>query len=230
MPDPQRAAPRFAARRSRAAAAILMAALGAACAKAPATPTPPTTSTSIVGTSTSTTTVTTALSTRTLQASATTITTVPTIPTTVAPPPSTPEPAPVRGTCPYLSDAEVMEANGQHTGPTSIIDVRPYPVCIFTRADGRYLATTRIVVAATPEQAVAAVNQHVPIALSSPATHPTGWTGGAMATPDGVPGYPDAASIYAVSKGPIAIIAISNQKQSIKGRQMVQDIVSHLGR
>ena len=50
-----------------------------------------------------------------------------------------------------------------------------------------------------------------------------------MATPDGVPGYPDANSIYAVSKGTIAIIAISNQAQSIKGRQMVEQIVANLG-
>jgi UPF0176 protein len=73
------------------------------------------------------------------------------------------------------------------------------------------------------------VNQHVPVDESFPVTRPSGWAGGAMSTPDGVPGYPDAGSIYAVSKGTIAVIAVSNQKQSIKGRQMVTQIVANLG-
>ena len=61
-----------------------------------------------------------------------------------------------------------------------------------------------------------------------PATLSGGWTGGAMGNLDGVDGYPEGKSIYAVSKGKIAIIAISNQAQSIKGRQMVGDIVTAL--
>ena len=69
----------------------------------------------------------------------------------------------------------------------------------------------------------------MPVDRSFPVTHQAGWAGGAMATPDGVPGYPDAGSIYAVSKGTIAVIAVSNQKQSIKGRQMVTQIVANLG-
>jgi hypothetical protein len=158
----------------------------------------------------------------------TTIVTTPTEATLVAPPPSTSEPPPASGTCPYLTDLQVEEANGQHTGQTSVIATKPYPVCVFTRSSGGFLAAVRIVVAETPEQAVAAVNEHVPVAESFPATHPSGWTGGAMSTPKGLPGYPDAGSIYAVSKGTIAIIAISNQKQSIKGRQMVTDVVANL--
>ena len=221
-------------RRAPVAAALLaVTVLVAGCttgrAAGPSSPpgsSPSTTRTSIVGTSTSTSTITTTL--RTLTVTASDRTTVTAVPSTVGPPPPTREPAPVPGTCPYLSDADVMADNGQHTGQTSVIATKPYPVCVFTRADGGYLATTRIVVATTAAQAAAAVNQHVPVGRSNPASFPAGWSGGAMATPDGVPGYPNAGSIYAVSKGTIAIIAISNQPQSIKGRQMVEQIVANL--
>ncbi|HET8591780.1 MAG TPA: DUF2020 domain-containing protein [Nakamurella sp.] len=213
-------------------AVLSLALLVAGCtrqAAGPETPSPPGTITSVVGTSTVTSTATTTLRTLTVPGTFTTVTASAPAASTAGPPPSTSEPAPVPGSCPYLADAAVMDANGQHTGQTSIIDVKPYPVCIFTRSDGGYLATTRIVVATTPAQAAAAVNQHVPVAKSNPARYPKGWSGGAMATPDGVPGYPGANSIYAVSKGTIAIIALSNQAQSIKGRQMVEQIVQNLG-
>jgi hypothetical protein len=167
--------------------------------------------------------------TRTVSQAPTTVVTTPTDPTLVPPPPSTPEPAPTAAPCPYLSTEEVAEANGQRISKTETIATEPYPVCVFYRADGSVMAATRIVVADTPAAATAAVNQHVPVDESFPVTRPSGWVGGAMSTPDGVPGYPDAGSIYAVSKGAIAVIAVSNQKQSIKGRQMVTRIVANLG-
>ena len=39
----------------------------------------------------------------------------------------------------------------------------------------------------------------------------------------------DKGSVYAVSKGPIAVVAESNQQQSIKGRQLVVATVAALG-
>ena len=140
---------------------------------------------------------------------------------TATAPPSTDEPAPIDGQCPYLSTDDVADINGQHTGTTQIIDVQPYPVCVFYRSDGGWMASIRIIQADTPQAAVAAVDQHVPIDGSDPASQPPGWTGGSMVT--------DAGSVYAVSKGPIAIVAESNQQQSIKGRQMVIKAVSNLG-
>ena len=122
---------------------------------------------------------------------------------------------------PYLAYDVVADINGQHTGTTQIIDVAPYPVCVFTRSDGTPLASVRIIQADTPQSAVAAVDAHVPIEGSDPASQPPGWTGGSMVTETG--------SIYAVAKGTIAIVAESNQQQSIKGRQMVIQTVTNLG-
>ena len=158
----------------------------------------------------------------TVTASPTTITsTVPGNTITAAAPASTAEPAPADGECPYLATDAVADINGQHTGTTQVIDVAPQPVCVFYRSDGGWMASIRIIQADTPQAAVAAVDQHVPIDVSDPASQPPGWTGGSMVT--------DTGSVYAVSKGDIAIVAESNQQQSIKGRQMVIKAVANLG-
>lgn len=140
---------------------------------------------------------------------------------TAVPPPSTSEAAPVDGQCPYLADEVVAEINGQRTGTTKIIAGQPYPVCIFSRTDGEWLASVRVITADTPQSAVAAVDAHVPIGSSDPASQPPGWTGGSMVT--------DSGSVYAVAKGNVAIVAESNQPQSIKGRQLVIETVGNLG-
>jgi UPF0176 protein len=136
-------------------------------------------------------------------------------------PPATPEPPPVDGRCPYLADEAVADINGQRTGTTRVIEVQPYPICIFSRTDGEWLASVRIISAGTPQAAVAAVDAHVPIDSSDPADQPAGWSGGSMVTESG--------SVYAVSRGSVAIVAESNQRQSIKGRQMVIAAIGNLG-
>ena len=50
-----------------------------------------------------------------------------------------------------------------------------------------------------------------------------------MSLPNGTPDNPLSRSVYAVSHGKTAIIAESNQAQSIKGRQMVEQIVANQG-
>lgn len=140
---------------------------------------------------------------------------------TAQPPPATAEPAAVDGPCPYLTDDQVADINGQHTGRTQVVAVVPHPVCVFTRSDGGWLATVRVIEAATPAEAVAAVNQHVPIDDSSPATQPAGWSGGAAVLDD--------RSVYAVAKDRFAVVAESNQLQTIKGRQMAITTISALG-
>jgi UPF0176 protein len=158
----------------------------------------------------------------TVTASPSTITsTIPGNTITAAAPASTSQPAPADGECPYLATDAVAEINGQHTGTTQIIDLAPQPMCVFYRSDGGWMASIRIIQADTPQAAVAAVDQHVPIDVSDPASQPPGWTGGSMVT--------DTGSVYAVSKGTIAIVAESNQGQSIKGRQMVIKAVANLG-
>jgi hypothetical protein len=161
------------------------------------------------------------LSAATLASPVTVTSTVPGGTIVAEPPVPTPEPAPVDGTCPYLADSVVAEINGQHTGTTQLVNVQPYPMCVFSRSDGGWLGSVRIIQAATPQAAVAAVDAHVPIEKSDPVSQPAGWAGGSMVT--------DTGSVYAVSKGTVAIVAESNQQQSIKGRQLVISTVGSLG-
>ena len=190
--------------------ALVAAALaGCAGGSASGNSTSPATQTVTVGTITSPTTVTAVVSSAISPAQ------------TAVPPSATDEPAAIPADCPYLSDTDVADINGQHTGQTQIIDVKPYPICVFSRADGGWMATVRIIQADTTEAATAAVDARVPIESSDPASQPPGWAGGAMVTAD--------KSVYAVSKGPIAVVAESNQLQSVKGRQMVIKTVANLG-
>lgn len=139
--------------------------------------------------------------------------------TTVGPPKATVEPSAVAGSCPYLDADVVSYITGQHHGDTRLIAVRPQPICQFYRSDGRWMGSVRVIKAASPQAAVAAVNQHLPIARSQPASYPPGWSGGSM-TKGGQTEDADAKSVYGVSKGDIAIIAEENESPSIKARVM----------
>ncbi|MTD14752.1 DUF2020 domain-containing protein [Nakamurella sp. YIM 132087] len=155
--------------------------------------------------------VTTMISTVTASASTRTV--------TAEPPPSTAEPAAVAGDCPYLSTDVVAELTGQRQGQPTIIDVKPFPVCEFHRSDGDWAATVRIIEAPTPESATAAVNQHVPVGDSQPASQPPGWVGGVMSEGEQTADA-EGKSTYAVSKGKFAVVSEENESRSIKARSI----------
>ncbi len=139
---------------------------------------------------------------------------------TVGPPAPTPTPPTVIGDCPYLPAGVVSDITGQHHGDTKLISFKPHPMCLFYRSDGGFLGSVRIIVAASPQQAVAAVNQHVPIADSQPASQPAGWLGGSMTTPGQMTQDSTAQSVYAVSKGNVVVVAEENESPSLKARVM----------
>lgn len=125
------------------------------------------------------------------------------------------------GECPYLTKDEVQSDTGQRMGPTRIRPAEPEPVCEFVRNDGEFLATVRVLQLDTDRAAVEAVDFYVPRAGSNPETRPAGWAGGSLATADG--------SRYAVSKGTAAVIAETNQKQSVYARLLVVRAIENLG-
>ena len=51
---------------------------------------------------------------------------------TAEPPPSTDEPAPVAGDCPYLDTTVARDLIGQRIGTPELIEVAPHPVCTHT--------------------------------------------------------------------------------------------------
>jgi len=138
---------------------------------------------------------------------------------TAGPPKSTAEPAAISGECPYLGASVVSMITGQHHGDTRLVDLVPQPMCLFFRSDGGWMGSVRVIRAANSQAAAAAVNQHVPIAQSQPASSPPGWVGGST-TKGGMTQDADAKSVYGVAKGTIAVIAEENESPSIKARLM----------
>jgi len=136
-------------------------------------------------------------------------------------PKATAEPAAAVGDCPYLSAAAVQYITGQHHGPTQLISVLPQPICVFYRSDGGLLGSVRVIYAADPASAIAAVNQHVPVAGSQPVSQPAGWTGGSITTRGQMnQDSTDAKSVYAVAKGNIVVVAEEEESPSVKARRM----------
>lgn len=127
----------------------------------------------------------------------------------------------VDGDCPYLSKDQVQADTGQRMGTTQIRPAEPQPVCEFVRSDGKFLATVRVLQLGTDALAVSAVDFYVPRDTSNPESRPAGWSGGSLAT--------DGGSLYAVSKGTYAVIAETNQKQSVYARLLVVHAIASLG-
>lgn len=154
-------------------------------------------------------------------AQAPTTTAAPTTTTQSVAVPPLPTPA-TTGSCPYLDKVTAEDANGQHVTSVKLSakDGQSEPSCFFYRPDGNWQLTVWVY-DGTPDVAKAIVNQEAPVATSNPATDPAGWTGGSLAT--------DKGAIYAVAKGGRAVVAISNQKQTIKTRVITDHVVSSLG-
>jgi UPF0176 protein len=127
--------------------------------------------------------------------------------------------------CPYVSNDEVSDDNGQRVSSVKVSsssDGQPHPVCYFYRPDGGWQMTVRVYVG-TPAVATAMVNQAAPVATSNPAVQPPGWNGGSASLGKGTVG-----AVYAVSKGGTAIVVTTNQLQTIKCRLVTAAVVTDL--
>lgn len=142
-------------------------------------------------------------------------------PTSTVPARPVPEPqAATAGPCPYLDQATVEQANGQRVSDVRISADQPYPACFFERADGSVQMRTWIV-QATPEVAIATVDAAAPVATSDLAELPGGWSGGSQPTDQG--------AVFAVAKEGTAVIVTTNQKQTVKAREIAQQLITDLG-
>ncbi|ROP39310.1 DUF2020 domain-containing protein [Saccharothrix texasensis] len=139
--------------------------------------------------------------------------------TTPAGPPPVPEPA-TDGQCPYLASSVVQEANGQLVRKVRLSADQPDPACFFY-ADASDVQLSVWVFQGEPATAKAVVDRAAPVADSSPATVPAGWSGGSLTTETG--------AVYAVAKGGSAVVVTSNQKQTIKTRRIAETVVGNLG-
>jgi hypothetical protein len=133
-------------------------------------------------------------------------------------PPAVPEPT-VDGACPYLDTKFVQEANGQLVRKVRLSADQPHPACFFY-ANATDVQLSVWVYQGEVKIAKAIVDRAAPIADSSPATVPEGWSGGSVSNADG--------AVYAVAKLGNAVVVTSNQQQSIKARRIAETVVGNL--
>ncbi|MQA10627.1 MAG: DUF2020 domain-containing protein [Pseudonocardiaceae bacterium] len=137
-----------------------------------------------------------------------------------APPKVPPEPRPAAdGPCPYLDEMSVEKTNGQRVSRVRISTDKPHPSCFFYRADGTVQLTARVYLGEV-RVARALIDKVAPVDTSNPATQPTGWEGGYQPTGDG--------AVYAVANGPAAVVVTTNQRQTVKAREITKQVIASL--
>ena len=124
------------------------------------------------------------------------------------------------GQCPYLSSNFVADANGEKVTKVMISADQPHPACFFYSFGNDKQLTVQVYVG-DAGAATALVNRVAPIDTSDKADLPGGWSGGSEATSSG--------AVYAVAKGGAAVVAVTDQKQTIKAKQVVKQAIAALG-
>lgn len=130
-----------------------------------------------------------------------------------APKPAADEP------CPYLDAAFVEQTNGQRVARVRTSTDKPHPACFFYRADGTVQLTARVYVGEV-RVARALIDRAAPVDTSSPATQPPGWQGGYQPVEGG--------AVYAVTKGSAAVVINTNQRQTVKAREVAKRVIAAL--
>lgn len=123
--------------------------------------------------------------------------------------------------CPYLDASFVESANGQRVLGSGIDTNFDPPACVFwSYAEEPQL---QVIVRHMPtrQDAIAAVDWAAPVAATSPASQPEGWSGGRGADTN--------SSVYAVHKDTTAVIVFSNQGQTVKTETIATQVIDNLG-
>ncbi|MEV6603365.1 DUF2020 domain-containing protein [Kutzneria sp. NPDC051319] len=122
--------------------------------------------------------------------------------------------------CPYLSSTFVEDANGEKVTKVMVSADKPHPACFFYSFGNDKQMTVQVYVG-DAGSATALVNKAAPIDTSDKAELPGGWAGGSEATGSG--------AVYAVSKAGSAVVVSTDQKQTIKAKQVAKQAIAALG-
>jgi len=136
--------------------------------------------------------------------------------------PAVPDLRPVaEGPCPYLSEREVSDLNGEKVLSVKTDPQVDPPGCFFYAADQRVTLTTSVFSVESEEKARSLVDQSAPPASTERADVEGGWTGGRSGGPGG--------ALLAVAKGPRVVVVQSTQEQSVKVQRIAELVIPRLG-
>lgn len=124
--------------------------------------------------------------------------------------------------CPYLPDRQwVSDTLGEMTLAQGVDTRFDTPACVFWSYNEDPSLQVIVRHFANDDLARQAVDFYAPIDSTSPASRPLGWNGGRGSFPG--------MSVYAVQKGNVAVITISNQEQTIKVQGVAEEVIKNLG-
>ena len=124
--------------------------------------------------------------------------------------------------CPYLPDRQwVSDTLGEMTLGQGVDAHFDTPACVFWSYNEDPSLQVIVRHFRTEELAREAVDFYAPIDVTSPASKPVGWSGGRGSFPG--------MSVYAVQKGNVAVISMSNQEQTVKVQSVAEEAIKNLG-
>lgn len=127
--------------------------------------------------------------------------------------------------CPYLDTQFVADTNGQKVTAAGADSRFDTPACVYWSYPEEPQVQVIVRRTGTPEEARAVVDWAAPVDHTDPAEEPAGWSGG-RAGGGMVPGRDGA--VYAVAKGPTAVVVLTNQKESVKAQLIAEKAISNL--
>ncbi|WP_462399471.1 DUF2020 domain-containing protein [Corynebacterium falsenii] len=130
--------------------------------------------------------------------------------------------------CPYIDSTWLENTTGQRFTGVGLDERFDPPACVFWSYEDVPQATVLVRHMTTNKDAVAVVDFHASIDSTLKALQPEGWSGGRRGgnTDDGTPGASGA--IYAVWKGPTAVVVHTAQDQSVKAQQIAEETIRNL--
>lgn len=128
--------------------------------------------------------------------------------------------------CPYLDNQFVAETNGQKITAFGTDERFDTPACVFWSYPQE--PQLQVIVRQTDSDQAAreVVDWAAPVDITDPAESPAGWSGG-RAGGGVVPGHDGA--VYAVAKGPRAVVVFTNQAESVKAQLIAEAAITNLG-
>lgn len=127
--------------------------------------------------------------------------------------------------CPYLDTQFVAETNGQKVTASGTDTRFDTPACVYWSYPEQPQLQVIVRHTGSPAEARAVVDWAAPVDLTDPAEQPAGWSGG-RAGGGVVPGREGA--VYAVAKDTVAVVVLTNQKESVKAQLIAVETIANL--
>ncbi|WJY66856.1 hypothetical protein CAQUA_10850 [Corynebacterium aquatimens] len=122
-------------------------------------------------------------------------------------------------TCPYLSNDFVEKTNGQKVTGVHVDQRFITPGCVFWSFGDEWQVRVTVRHVGSADEARRFVDKQAPVDSTDPAELPGGWQGGRGGK---LP------TVFAVSKGTVAVAVSTDQAQSVKAELIAQAVIKNL--